>query len=121
MLDGSDEGFYLLAPHSLIEAYAISEYPKLDSEFAPVRHKIKVEQNHAILAGHTYQHETRIARINDKVGSLDANEGAFLSGSHIDQYPTSVYNSAAVLYEVVAAGVLRDQGVCAPAVFELGL
>ncbi len=39
-LNGSDEGFYVLALHSLIEAYAISEYPQLDSEFTPFRHKI---------------------------------------------------------------------------------
>ncbi|NBB91334.1 MAG: AAA family ATPase [Spirochaetes bacterium] len=39
-LNGSDEGFYVLALHSLIEAYAITQYPQLDSEFTPFRQKI---------------------------------------------------------------------------------
>ena len=39
-LNGSDEGFYVLAIHSLIEAYASSRYPELDSEFTRFGDKI---------------------------------------------------------------------------------
>jgi xylose isomerase len=73
--------------------------------------KINVEQNHAILAGHTYQHEIRLARINDKLGSLDANEGAYLLGWDTDQLPTSVYESAAVMYEVLQNGGIAPGGL----------
>ena len=75
------------------------------------RFKINVEQNHAILAGHTYQHEIRLARINDKLGSLDANEGAYLLGWDTDQLPTSVYESAAVMYEVLQNGGIAPGGL----------
>jgi len=75
------------------------------------RFRINVEQNHAILAGHTYQHEIRTARINDKLGSLDANEGAYLLGWDTDQFPTSVYESAAVMYEVLTAGGIAPGGL----------
>jgi xylose isomerase len=75
------------------------------------RFRINVEQNHAILAGHSYQHEIRTARINDRLGSLDANEGAYLLGWDTDQFPTSVYESAAVMYEVLAAGGIAPGGL----------
>jgi superfamily I DNA/RNA helicase len=39
-LNGSDEGFYVLAIHSLIEAYAISLSPDLDSDTTRFRDKI---------------------------------------------------------------------------------
>jgi xylose isomerase len=75
------------------------------------RFKINVEQNHAILAGHSYQHEIRTARINGKLGSLDANEGAYLLGWDTDQFPTNVYEAAAVMYEVLAAGGIAPGGL----------
>ena len=42
----------------------------LDKDF-----KMNIEANHATLAGHTFQHELRISRINDMLGSIDANQG----------------------------------------------
>lgn len=55
--------------------------------------KINIEQNHAILAGHTYAHEVRFARLNGALGSLDANEGSYLLGWDTDQYPTNIYEA----------------------------
>lgn len=75
------------------------------------RFKINVEQNHAILAGHTYAHEIRLARINNALGSLDANEGSYLLGWDTDQFPTSVYESAAVMYEVLENGGIAPGGL----------
>lgn len=37
--------------------------------------KLNLEANHATLAGHTFEHELRVARINGMLGSLDANQG----------------------------------------------
>ena len=37
--------------------------------------KLNLEGNHANLAGHTYQHEIRVARESGFLGSLDANQG----------------------------------------------
>ncbi len=37
--------------------------------------KLNLEANHATLAGHTFEHELRVARINGMLGSIDANQG----------------------------------------------
>ena len=42
--------------------------------------KLNLEGNHANLAGHTYQHEIRVARESGFLGSLDANQGDKLIG-----------------------------------------
>ncbi|TVR02684.1 MAG: xylose isomerase [Spirochaetaceae bacterium] len=73
--------------------------------------KINIEQNHAILAGHTYQHEIYTARINGVLGSLDANEGAFLLGWDTDQMATNLYEAIFPLYEVLKAGGLAPGGL----------
>lgn len=73
----------------------------LDDEFA-----VNVEANHATLAGHTFQHELRYARINDALGSVDANRGDELLGWDTDQFPTDVYATTLAMYEI-----LRDGGI----------
>ncbi|RKX82679.1 MAG: xylose isomerase, partial [Spirochaetes bacterium] len=55
--------------------------------------KINIESNHATLAGHTFQHELHLARINNMLGSIDANQGDPLLGWDTDQYPTNIYNA----------------------------
>jgi xylose isomerase len=42
--------------------------------------RMNIEANHATLAGHTFQHELRTARVNDIFGSIDANQGDMLLG-----------------------------------------
>ncbi len=75
------------------------------------RYKINVEQNHAILAGHTYAHEVRMARINNALGSLDSNEGAYLLGWDTDQYPTNIYEAVSVMYEILENGGIAPGGL----------
>ncbi len=48
--------------------------------------KVNIEANHATLAGHTFQHELNIARINNVLGSIDANQGDLLLGWDTDQF-----------------------------------
>ncbi|MDR2903372.1 MAG: xylose isomerase, partial [Clostridiales bacterium] len=52
----------------------------LDKDF-----KMNIEANHATLAGHTFQHEIRMARVNGAFGSIDANQGDMLLGWDTDQ------------------------------------
>jgi xylose isomerase len=75
------------------------------------RFKINIEQNHAILAGHTYAHEVRFARLNGALGSLDANEGSYLLGWDTDQYPTNIYEATSVMYEVLENGGIAPGGL----------
>jgi xylose isomerase len=42
--------------------------------------RMNIEANHATLAGHTFQHELRMARVNNIFGSIDANQGDYLLG-----------------------------------------
>ena len=78
----------------------------LDQDF-----KLNIEANHATLAGHTFQHELAIARINDAFGSIDANQGDLLLGWDTDQFPTNVYETALCMLEVLKAGGFTNGGL----------
>ena len=78
----------------------------LDKDF-----KLNIEANHATLAGHTFQHELRVARTNGVFGSIDANQGDLLLGWDTDQFPTNVYECALCMYEVLKAGGFTKGGL----------
>ncbi len=73
----------------------------LDKDF-----KMNIEANHATLAGHTFQHELRISRINDMLGSIDANQGDVMLGWDTDCFPSNVYDTTLAMYEIVKNGGL---------------
>ena len=73
--------------------------------------KVNIEANHATLAGHTFQHELRMARVNGIFGSIDANQGDLLLGWDTDQFPTNVYETTACMYEVLKAGGFVSGGL----------
>jgi len=73
--------------------------------------KLNIEANHATLAQHTFQHEIRVASDNGVFGSLDANTGDLLLGWDTDQFPTNVYDSTFVMYEVLKAGGFTHGGL----------
>jgi len=79
---------------------------KLDKDF-----KMNIEANHATLAGHTFQHELNIARINGVLGSIDANQGDMLLGWDTDQFPTNIYDATMAMYEVIKNGGLNSGGL----------
>ena len=68
--------------------------------------KFNIEANHATLAGHTFVHELRYARINGKLASIDANRGDTLLGWDTDQFPSDVYQTTLAMYEVLKNGGL---------------
>jgi len=73
--------------------------------------KINIEANHATLAGHTFQHELRLARINGLLGSVDANQGDDLLGWDTDQFPTNIYITTLAMYEILLNGGLAPGGL----------
>jgi len=73
--------------------------------------KVNIEANHATLAGHTFQHELRYARINGILGSVDANQGDELLGWDTDQFPTNVYVTTMAMYEILLNGGLAPGGL----------
>ncbi len=78
----------------------------LDKDF-----KLNIEANHATLAGHTFQHELRVAAINGAFGSVDANQGDLLLGWDTDQFPTNVYESTMAMYEILKVGGFTKGGL----------
>ncbi len=78
----------------------------LDDKF-----KLNIEANHATLAGHTFQHDLHLARINGMLGSVDANQGDMLLGWDTDQFPTDIYTTTFAMYEVLKAGGLGKGGL----------
>ena len=78
----------------------------LDKDF-----KMNIEANHATLAGHTFQHELRVAAVNGVFGSIDANQGDLLLGWDTDQFPTNVYETTMCMYEVLKVGGFTKGGL----------
>ena len=73
--------------------------------------KLNIEANHATLAGHTFQHELCVARVNGGFGSIDANQGDYLLGWDTDQFPTNIYDTMMCMYEVIKAGGFTTGGL----------
>ena len=78
----------------------------LDKDF-----KLNIEANHATLAGHTFQHDLRIAAANNMLGSVDANQGDLLIGWDTDEFPFNVYDTTFCMYEILKAGGLTNGGL----------
>ncbi|NLK87917.1 MAG: xylose isomerase [Clostridiaceae bacterium] len=73
--------------------------------------KMNIEANHATLAQHTFQHELQVARINDMLGSIDANQGDMLLGWDTDQFPTNIYDTTLAMIEVLKMGGFTKGGL----------
>jgi xylose isomerase len=63
------------------------------------------------LAGHTFEHELRVARVNGMLGSIDANQGDLLLGWDTDEFPTDLYAVTLAMYEILENGGLHSGGV----------
>ena len=73
--------------------------------------KMNIEANHATLAGHTFQHDLHLARINNALGSIDANQGDILLGWDTDQFPTNIYETTLAMLEVIKMGGFTKGGL----------
>ncbi|MCM3587472.1 xylose isomerase [Mesobacillus maritimus] len=73
--------------------------------------KFNIEANHATLAGHSFEHELRTARINGMLGSVDANQGDTLLGWDTDEFPTDLYTNTLAMYEILKNGGLGQGGL----------
>ncbi len=73
--------------------------------------KFNIEANHATLAGHTFEHELHLARINGMLGSVDANQGDTLLGWDTDEFPTDLYSNTLAMYEILKNSGLGKGGL----------
>lgn len=75
------------------------------------RFKLNIEANHAMLAGHTFEHELMVSRINGMLGSVDANQGDSLLGWDTDEFPTDLYSTTLAMVQVLKNGGLHSGGL----------
>lgn len=72
--------------------------------------KVNIEQGHAILAGHSFEHELALAASLGILGSIDINRNDYQSGWDTDQFPNNVPEVALAYYEVLKAGGFTTGG-----------
>jgi xylose isomerase len=72
--------------------------------------KMNIEQGHAILAGHTFEHELALAGALGIFGSIDMNRNDYQSGWDTDQFPNNVPEMALAYYQVLQAGGFTSGG-----------
>jgi xylose isomerase len=72
--------------------------------------QVNVEQGHAILAGHSFEHELAMARTLGLFGSIDMNRNDYQSGWDTDQFPNNTPEAALAYYEVLKAGGFTKGG-----------
>lgn len=73
--------------------------------------KLNLEANHALLAGHTFEHEIATAAAFGILGSLDVNRGDPLLGWDTDQFPNDLQAMTLAMYQVILGGGLGKGGL----------
>lgn len=77
----------------------------LDKDF-----KVNIEVNHAILAGHTFEHELQCAVDAGMLGSIDANRGDYQNGWDTDQFPMNINELTEAWMVILQGGGLGKGG-----------
>lgn len=72
--------------------------------------KLNIEQGHAILAGHSFEHEIATAASLGVLGSIDMNRNDYQSGWDTDQFPNNVPEVALAYYHILRAGGFTSGG-----------
>lgn len=72
--------------------------------------KLNIEQGHAILAGHSFEHELALAATEGMLGSIDMNRNDYQSGWDTDQFPNNVPEVALAYYQVLKMGGFTTGG-----------
>jgi xylose isomerase len=72
--------------------------------------KVNLEQGHAILAGHSFEHEIATATSLGILGSIDMNRNDYQSGWDTDQFPNNVPEVALAYYHIIKDGGFTSGG-----------
>lgn len=92
--------------HDVATVYGFLKANGLETEV-----KLNLEQNHALLAGHSFEHEIALASALGIFGSIDMNRGDEMLGWDTDQFPNNLPQVALTLYEVLKAGGIGQGGL----------
>ena len=66
--------------------------------------KVNIEQGHAILAGHSFEHEIALANSLGIFGSIDMNRNDYQSGWDTDQFPNNAPEVALAYFHILNNG-----------------
>ncbi len=72
--------------------------------------KLNLEQGHAILAGHSFEHEIAVATSEGMLGSIDMNRNDYQSGWDTDQFPNNTPEVALAYYHILKDGGFKTGG-----------
>jgi len=72
--------------------------------------KVNIECGHAVLAGHSFEHEIALATALGIFGSIDMNRNDYQSGWDTDQFPNNAPEVALAYYEILKAGGFSTGG-----------
>src|SRR5699024_10374926 len=73
--------------------------------------KVNLEVNHAILAGHTFEHELQVAADAGLLGSIDANRGDYQNGWDTDQFPADIWEVTRAMLVMLQHGGFQTGGI----------
>ena len=85
---------------------AFLKHYDLDNDF-----KINIENNHATLAGHTFDHEIQAAYNYGLFGSLDINQGDPHNGWDTDEFLHNIYDAVHIMLVLLQEGGLKSGGM----------
>lgn len=72
--------------------------------------RLNIEQGHAILAGHSFEHELALANALGVFGSIDMNRNDYQSGWDTDQFPNNAAEAALAYYQILLGGGFTTGG-----------
>jgi xylose isomerase len=72
--------------------------------------KVNIEVGHAVLAGHSFEHEIATAQALGLFGSVDANRNDYQSGWDTDQFPNNVPELALAMRLILKGGGFATGG-----------
>src|SRR5687768_11929806 len=85
--------------YDVASVYGLLKAHRLEGEI-----KVNIEQNHALLAGHSFEHEIALANALGIFGSIDINRGDELLGWDTDQFAMDVKELALAFHHIIKAG-----------------
>ncbi len=72
--------------------------------------RVNIEVGHAVLAGHSFEHEIAVAASLGVLGSVDANRNDYQSGWDTDQFPNNAAELVPAFYHILKAGGIAPGG-----------
>src|SRR5580692_11746289 len=73
--------------------------------------KVNIEVGHAVLAGHSFEHEVAMAVSLGLFGSLDASRNDYQSGWDTDQFPNNAAELVPAFYQILKSGGIAPGGL----------